>query len=269
VLLAGGCAAPVKEVAGPAHAQPMANDEGFGAEYVTTSRREGARQPFLLLRPAHPVASLILFPGGDGVVEISPAGIRHRGNLLVRTRKLFARQGFVVALVDPPSDRRDLYGFRTSEAHALDIKGVIAFLREQTPVPVWLVGTSYGTVSAIKVADRLADAGGPDGVVLTSSIFVPGKLGDSVYDADPSRIRVPLLLVHHRNDRCRSTPFPEAEPYLKRMANAHPAELIAFEGGGPGRGAFCEQLDYHGFPGLEDQVVAAIARWIKGHPPAQ
>ena len=114
---------------------------------------------------------------------------------------MFAEHDLLVALVDPPSDRPNLNGFRTSQAHALDIKGVIAYLREQAHVPVWLVGTSYGTVSAIMVADWLADEGGPDGVVLTSSLFRRGRIGDSVFDADPAHIRIPLLVVHHRNDR--------------------------------------------------------------------
>jgi pimeloyl-ACP methyl ester carboxylesterase len=264
LLCAIGCAAPAKELAGPATAQRIEGAR-FDAEYVTTSRREGARQPFLLFRPQHPVASVILFTGGDGVAGISPNGIKRPGNFLVRTRFLFAEHDLLVAVVDPPSDRANLSGFRTSQAHALDIKGVIAYLREQAPVPVWLVGTSYGTVSAIMVADWLADEGGPDGVVLTSSLFIRGRQGDSVFDANPARIHIPLLLVHNRSDRCHSTPFHEADTYVKRMYSAHPVELIAFDGGGPVKGDWCEPYDYHGYPGLEPQVVDAIAKWMLAH----
>ncbi|MFI5399635.1 MAG: alpha/beta hydrolase [SAR324 cluster bacterium] len=252
---------------GPVQAQPASDSGPYSAQYVTTQRRAGVRQPFMLLRPEHPAASVVLFTGGDGVATISSAGIRRQGNFLVRSRTLFAQQGLLVAVVDPPSDRITLNGFRTSQAHALDIKGVIAYLREQAPVPVWLVGTSYGTVSAAKVADWLADGGGPDGIVLTSSLFNRGPHGDSVYDADPARVRIPMLLVHNKSDRCPATPFSRAGGYLDRMVNAKPGELIAFEGGGPVRGPLCEPFDYHGFPGLEPQVVEAIAQWIKAHPP--
>ena len=266
--LLSACAAPLQEIAAPAEVQAGPDREGFSVQYVATSRRAGARQPFLLLRPEHPVASVILFTGGSGVAGVSPQGVSKPGNFLIRTRRQFVRQGLMVAVVDPPSDRRSLDGFRTSAAHALDMKGVIAFLREQAPVPVWLVGTSYGSVSAAKVADRLADGGGPDGVVLTSSVVRANRtLGDSVLDADPARLRVPLLIVHHRNDRCWATPFADAEPYRLRMSHARPSELIAFEGGGPVRGDVCEPYDHHGYVGLEEQVVAAIARWIKEHPP--
>jgi pimeloyl-ACP methyl ester carboxylesterase len=267
IFSASGCAEPVRELAGPAQFVPVTHDEAFSAEYVTTTNRAGARQPFLLLRSPYPVASVVLFTGGQGVVGISPAGVKHPGNFLVRTRHLFAQQGFLVAVVDPPSDRATLEGFRTSLAHALDIKGVIAHLRQQAPVPVWLVGTSYGTVSAAKVADHLTDGGGPDGIVLTSSLFRRGRAGDSVWDADPARIRIPVLLVHHRQDRCRATPFGDAQGYLERFSAAPAKELLALKGGGPTQGGVCEPFDYHGFVGIESQAVAVIAAWIKAHPP--
>lgn len=267
LVLGGGCAAPVVEKPVPAHAQPLADRGLYSAEYVTTSRREGADQPFVLLRPEHPVASVILFAGSGGDIGISPYGIKKRGNFLVRSRDRFAQQDLLVAVVDAPSDRYDLNNFRTSRAHALDIKGVIAYLRQQAPVPVWLVGTSRGTISAAKIADWLADDGGPDGIVLTSSLFNRGRGGETVYDASPGRVRVPLLLVHNQSDRCPSTPFSQADGYVKRMVHAEPRELIAFKGGGPVRGGVCDAFDYHGYPGLEDQVVKAIADWIKAHPP--
>src|SRR5579863_4127210 len=207
----------VKEAAGPATSEPMATPGPYHAEYVTTAGHEGARQPFALLRPEHPFASVILFSGGDGAINLSPDRIRRGGNFLVRSRELFAQQGLMVAVVDVPTDRSTLNEFRTGKAHALDIKSVIAYLREQAHVPVWLVGTSYGTVSAVKVADWLADGGGPDGVVLTSTLFVPRRLGASLFHADPARVRVPLLLLHHRSDRCPSTPFRQADGYVKRM----------------------------------------------------
>jgi pimeloyl-ACP methyl ester carboxylesterase len=266
VLGLPGCAGPVQEVAAPADSVPVTYEEAFPAQYVTTSRRAGVRQPFLFMRPQDPVASVILFSGGEGVVGISPAGVKRPGNFLVRTRRWFAQQGFQVAVVDPPSDRWSLEAFRIGEGHALDIKGVIAYLREQANVPVWLIGTSYGTVSAIKVADRLADGGGPDGVVLTSSLFRRGRAGDSVFDADPARIRVPLLVVHHRQDRCPATPFAAAPGYLERFTAAPAKELLPFEGGGPLRGGVCEPFDHHGFVGIERPVVDAIGAWIKTHP---
>jgi len=38
-------------------------------------------------------------------------------------------------------------------------------------------------------------------------------------------------------------------------------ELIAFEGG-QSKGEPCEAMAYHGFNGIEQQVVSKIAEWI-------
>ncbi|HEX7928364.1 MAG TPA: alpha/beta hydrolase [bacterium] len=266
-LMLVSCAVSTQELAGPSESTAITYEEPFPSRIVSTTNRVGVRQPFLLMQPQDPVASVILFAGGGGDIGLSRTGFRRPGNFLVRTRRFFAQNGFQVAVVDVPSDRATLDGFRTSLPHALDIKGVIAELRRQANVPVWLVGTSYGTVSAIKVADHLADGGGPDGVVLTSSLFRPGRIGDTVFDADPARIRVPLLLVHHRNDACPNTPFSNASIFLGRYDAAPVKEIIPFEGGGPTRGGVCEPFDHHGFVGIERPVVDAIAAWIKAHPP--
>src|SRR5262249_51245674 len=93
-------------------------------------------------------------------------------NFVARTRQMFARSGLVTALLDAPSDRQEppfLQGFRQRPDHTADLKAVIAWLRENYKVPVWLVGNSRGTESAGYVATELADGGGPDGVVLTST----------------------------------------------------------------------------------------------------
>ena len=105
---------------------------------------------------------MILFAGGHGGLQISSSGSFKwgAGNFLVRTRQLFADQGLMVVVVDAPSDRQSapfLGGFRQKAEHAADIKAVIAWAREQTKVPVWLVGTSRGTQSAAFVATELGD----------------------------------------------------------------------------------------------------------------
>jgi alpha-beta hydrolase superfamily lysophospholipase len=88
----------------------------------------------------------------------------------VRSRERFVQQGFLVAVIDAPSDRsQGLWDFRTSAAHAEDIKHVILELKRIMDIPVWLIGTSMGTVSATNAAARLNE-GGPDGLVLTSTI---------------------------------------------------------------------------------------------------
>ncbi|MEK6716445.1 MAG: alpha/beta hydrolase, partial [candidate division NC10 bacterium] len=80
----------------------------FDEELQTIATRPGVTQPFLLVKPDRPpVASVILFAGGNGQLALSAwaTGGGKRGNFLVRSRALFAERGFLAAVVDAPSDR--------------------------------------------------------------------------------------------------------------------------------------------------------------------
>lgn len=134
----------------------------------------------LVLSSQEPKAAIILFAGGHGGLQISQDGSFGwgKGNFLVRTRQLFADQGLLVVVVDAPSDHQSnpyLGSFRQSPEHAADIKAVIAWLRTQAKIPVWLVGTSRGTQSAAYIATQLNSQEGPNGLVLTSTILSDDK----------------------------------------------------------------------------------------------
>jgi pimeloyl-ACP methyl ester carboxylesterase len=213
------------------------------------------------------VASVILFAGGDGHLALTAAGPRQlEGNFLVRTRLRWAREGFLVAVLDTPSDRaRGLWNFRTTKEHAADVKQAIAAMREIANVPVWLVGTSMGTLSAANAAGRITE-GGPDGIVLTSSVTETSKLSyETVRHGGLEDIRVPTLVAHHKGDTCRASPYSGAESIMKALKRAPVKELMTFEGGSPPISEPCEAKAAHGYLGLEPQVVSAIAAWIRAH----
>src|SRR5215472_18906513 len=121
---------------------------------VDVPTRPGVSQRFLLLSPREPKATVVLFAGDHGGLQIAADGGWNPlwDNFLVRSRQLFVEHDLAVAIVDAPSDRqgfpfRFLTGFRQTPAHAADIKAVIAWLREHVEAHVWLVGTSMGTLS--------------------------------------------------------------------------------------------------------------------------
>ena len=67
----------------------------------------GAEQAFILIKPDKPpTASVILFAGGHGALQLKSATSMGwgAGNFLVRSRDNFVAQGFTVAVVDAPSD---------------------------------------------------------------------------------------------------------------------------------------------------------------------
>jgi hypothetical protein len=235
-------------------------------EVMTIRARPGVTQAFLLARPARPpIASVVLFAGGNGLLNLGAAKRSLMGNFLLRTRGRFVAEGVLVAAVDSPSDRPyGLDGFRTTGAHAEDVGTLIAALREIAPAPVWLVGTSMGTVSAANAAARLsAGSGGPDGLVLTSTVTREGReRPESVGDIRLGDIRVPTLVVHHRQDACRATPYADTPSLLRDLKSAPRRELLSFDGGDPPQSGPCEARSAHGYVGLEAEVVAAIVGWI-------
>ena len=236
---------------------------GRAEDLVTLPTRPGVTQPFYLIKPdTPPVASVILFTGGAGKLGHDGLADPEKGNFLVRSRTLFAKRGFIVAVMDVPSDESGgMSEFRSSDDHRRDIAAVIAHLRQMAPVPVWLVGTSRGTVSAANGATL--DSGGPDGLVLTSSVTRGSKRqSGTVYDADLGSVKVPTLLVHNRDDACPVCPFSDISDLLSQFKNAPRKELIAFDGGAPSIDQPCRGLSRHGYFGIEDKVVAAIADWI-------
>ena len=69
------------------------------------------------------------------------------------------------------------------------------------------------------------------------------------------------LIVHHKNDSCRVTPYASA----LRSHERYGSELITMEGG-ISVGDPCEAFAYHGYNGIERETVDAIKKWVKSSP---
>jgi len=240
---------------------------------VTLKTRPGVEQKFLLTEPKDPVASVILFAGGKGALGLSsflgvPTIGWGKGNFLVRTREMFARSGLMVAVVDAPSDRQSKRGmyegnYRDSAEQVTDIDAVISDLRKRKDVPVWLVGTSRGTESATSVAINSKQH--PDGLVLTSSMSVSNATGTEVTVMALDKVKIPVFIVANSEDACRVTPPEGAQEIADWLENAPTVEVKIFSGGTKPKSEPCNAWSYHGFFGIEDQVVAAIVGFIKHH----
>lgn len=159
-----------------------------------------------------------------------------------------------------------LAGFRQTPEHAADIKAVIAWLKQQSPGPVWLAGTSRGTQSAAYIASELTPAqGGPDGLLLTSSILTD-KTGRAVPKLPLERLGIPVLVVHHEADGCQLCAISDIPPLMSKLAKTPNAELVTFKGG-QNEGDPCEAFAYHGFNGIEAEVVGKITSWMLAAKP--
>jgi hypothetical protein len=228
-----------------------------GQEIVTLQTRPGVTQPFFVAGMStgkvRAVALLMIGGGGainlrtreDGQIAFQP------GNFLPRSRREFIRNGILPVILDNPSDHKSAMSdeFRASSAHATDVRAIVAEMKKRYPrLPVFLVGTSRSTISAEHLAVALG--GELAGVVLTASFL----------DFDWSKVRVPVLLVHHVDDGCRHTPYRGAARLEKRYP------LVSVHGGKPPKSGPCEPFSQHGFYGKEPETVDAIAGWMLGKP---
>jgi dienelactone hydrolase len=232
---------------------------------VDIPTRPGVTQRMLVLSPPEPKAAVLLFAGGHGGLQIGAGGAFKwgSGNFVVRSRQLFADQGLVVAVIDAPSDRQSppyLGGFRQRPEHVADVKAAIAWLRDNARLPVWLIGTSRGTQSVAYVATEAHGAEGPDGIVLSSTILTDDN-GRPVPAMPLGNIRIPVLVVHHEQDGCAHCAFADVPALMAKLGGAPKKALLSFKGGG-NWGDPCEAFAYHGFNGLERDVVQQTAAWL-------
>jgi len=225
---------------------------------VTLETRPGISvTSYFMPRPAAR-ATLLLFTGGSGNLGLR-GDVPNSQNFLVRSRELFAQAGFNVFLIGRPSDRPDMDNdFRASPPHLADIRHVIAWLKQQSDTPIWLAGTSRGTISAAASAIDVQD--GIAGVVLTSTVTSFRARGVSTLPLD--RIHVPVLLVHHADDACKAC-SPNEVRWISEHLTGTPVRQTRFmQGGDRPEGDPCGALHRHGYIGIEAETVRVITDWI-------
>lgn len=217
-----------------------------GEELVQTAQRaDGAVVPYILNRnDPEPKYVVILFPGGSGLVNPRMEGGRlvygFGGNFLVRSRH---------RLVD------DEFATVTTNSTRLpeQVQAVLDDIAKRFPkAQVYLMGTSNGTYATMELAEYLSER--ITGEVHTSSL-------QRIYSFDAKKYKNRHLIVHHKRDTCRATPYNAAEASAQRYGN----EFIAMEGG-VSVGDACEAFSYHGYNGIEGETMQAIKNWMKQAP---
>lgn len=262
----------------------------YKSELVSLDTRSGVTQKFVCLTPESPLATVIVFSGGFGFIDLKDSGnnpeIGKGKSFLVKVREDFAKQGFVVAVIDAPSDhlKKGTSGhkkapgmgldWRLSDEHMQDVGAVIEYLNKAHPdLPTFIAGQSLGTLSVVTAAVKFNNS--IDGIVLTSSATKakpPWKEKWPIYKDYPNaildfknldQITVPVLIVAHEKDTCEPTPPQNADSLKEMFVNSDDAQLLVYSGGSGKDG--CHYEGYHSYNGIQDQVVKDIASFIKGH----
>jgi hypothetical protein len=241
-------------------------------EIVTLPARPGVTQSyFLTSKPKNLQAMAILFPGSGGLIQLRTESGRVRfnqGNFLVRSRAEFVKRGVTAGIIDAPSDQQAGWGmsdeFRRGALHVTDISAVADDMTKRFPgTPLFLVGTSRGSVSAAALGTKLT--GQIAGVILTATMFQPAgrksnAAGPGLSGFDFASIKAPVLFVHHVDDQCEVTPYSDAA----RLVDRYP--LVTVFGGSAAQSGRCEAFSQHGFYGKEAETVAEIVNWMLKKP---
>ena len=237
-------------------------------EMVTVSGRPGVTQPFVIMpmEGRNPAAIAVLYIGGGGRINARREdgqvkfGAR---NFLPRSGAEFVRNEVLPVVMDGPSDHGELTEeYRAGREQSADARAVIDELKRRYPgLPIYLVGTSRGTISAAFVGRDLGRE--VAGIVLTSTMFGSSnarRQAPSLRGFDYGAIPSPLLFVHHRQDGCEHTPYASAASMAPHY------ELISVSGGKAAESGPCEPFAAHGYFGREAQTVDAIAGWMLKRP---
>jgi hypothetical protein len=240
-------------------------------------------------RPYSPVlfviarGTVILLAGGNGVLDLIQTGaqagdIRElQGNFLIRSARRFLNARYNVAMLDAAPafpGPNGLNNQRLTQAHADHLGTVIGVVRNQWPNrPIWLVGTSNGTLSVVNAAARLTGSNLPRGIVLTSSITAPGTAPEesgTVLAANPglANISVPTLVAWHAQDQCALSASGSAQAVFNGLTGLPAAQKASFvANGGASNIAVprCSAFNRHGFNGVEQSVLTAIVGFMASH----
>lgn len=154
--------------------------------------------------------------------------------------------------------------YRASSRHAVDVASVV---QKASPpkknLPIFLVGTSRGALSAVALHQLGAGIALPSPVVSGPTLYVDYPDDVTYPQLQPENVTTPALVLSNPNDACAvSQPVPVAAMAAKLAGS--PTQLVTavadtFQ---PPAEPPCEARSHHGFLGDETAAVAAITAFL-------
>jgi hypothetical protein len=153
---------------------------------------------------------------------------------------------------------------RLSATHAAELQGFINAALNRWGKPVWVVGTSAGSISAVTAGGFRPALSGLRGVVMTSTETVlPTAADQATFNLYAARITLPALVVWNQDDHCSDTP-PAGSAALFAVLPSIDKASLSFEGGHSVCQDPCQPFSEHGYAGIEKEVVDKITESILG-----
>jgi hypothetical protein len=207
-----------------------------------------------LIEAGKPRAVVLLFIGGDGLLDLKPDGSTTKENPLNRSVGLWQSYGINSVLVDSPFDLGDARrgNIRGKSEHLARVESVVKYYKNRFNVPIWIFGHSMGTVTAIQFANQSEKSTAVSGIIIAGT-----HIGENL----SANFSKPVMAIHHQKEACAATPIAASVSIIKARSKETKSELVMIDGG-ENVGRPCMGLAYHGFNKVEDQMVNVAAKFI-------
>lgn len=240
----------------------------FAAEQWTTlesSSRNGSI-PIFSIDSDDATATVVLVPGGSFVIgNKAPDTGRPDGiNFLVRTAGQFSSEKFNVVLMGKPEKGGDMrsISIRQSGHHGSDVMQVANFAKEFKK-PVWLVGTSLGSISVANTA-LLDKRSVISGVVLSSAVYRT-KQREGLLSMNLNDLKIPILISAHEKDECPDTNPAMIGELKGQLPSSKNVQVALIANGNAPTGNVCGPNHWHGFINAELETVQSVAQFIRAN----
>ena len=225
------------------------------AEVVDIPSAHGIHTRTLIAPTQSAKATVLLFIGGGGLLRIEEDGRTNHIHTFVRSFGMWRDYQVQAVLIDSPFDLGNArVGHRRGSKEHLDrVSEVIRYYHSKSNHPIWIFGHSMGTST---VAAFLS-SGVPEVSLLKGYVVAGTHRGESI----PTSIKMPALGIHHKREACPSTPIWASEDIIKSRTSDTPRAMVLLDGGND-EGDRCQALAYHGFNGIERELIKTAAEFI-------
>lgn len=202
--------------------------------------------------PANPRALLFVFLGRNGSFIDEESQLSN--NFFLRQRDDLVKLGYAVVIMGASSWATNGYTEedRLSQAHLDDAKILIERFNPRH-LPVFLLGSSRGTISALRVGidAKISDL---KGLVLLSPVVMLPVFQNIQF----KKLTTPVLVIQHFKDKCDLSLYADVKTWWDHIPHDAHNQFLTIRSGGSNAEKPCRSLSHHGFWRNEEQVIGTI-----------
>lgn len=234
-------------LAGAAEVIPI----GVPAKAASYSKTSTVTKLFPAEHPA--TATLLFIPGGDGQVPAASEPGESKSPWFNGIFGPLFKSTINVVVVSNPYAIDERSG-RPGDDRLDRIESAVRFYKTKFNVPIYLLGHSNGAAAVMEFANR-----SPENRQLVAGVILSSARKDYSLNADAL---LPVLILHHKDDSCISTPYSSAVARYEKLKQAHP-ELVKFatiDGGQDGTPPCFK--GHHMYDNSYQSVSAALGQYL-------